>query len=86
MTFEATGPFLLRVMKMMFPAPIFFSQVAAVTKGITMNKYFSAMRFMTVIAYYSFLIHLALKEGCININFLKDLSIGKIQSLIKQGG
>ena len=85
MTFQATSPFLLRVMKMMFPAPIFFSQVAAVTKGITVNKYFSAMGFMTVTTYNPFLIHLALKKGCININFLKNLSIGKIQSLIKQG-
>ena len=84
MAFQATGSLLFRIMEMMLAAAVFFCQVAPVAKCIAVHENFSTVRFMTILADHSFLIHLTLQKGSININLLENLPISKVKSLIQQ--
>ena len=84
MAFQATGSFLFRVVKMMFPATIFFCQVATITEGIAVYEHLSTVRFMTIFTYYTILKHFTLQKGGININLFEYLAICEIESLIQK--
>jgi len=85
MAFQAAGALLFRIVEVVIPASVLFSQVAAVTKGITVYENLPAVWFMAIGTNHTSLVHLALQKGGIYIYFLKDLPVRKIQSLFKQG-
>ena len=43
MALNATGTFLGRIVKMVFPGPVFRGQVTTIAEGISIYKYFPAM-------------------------------------------
>jgi hypothetical protein len=74
----------LRIVEMVLPASILGGHMATVTECIPLDKYFTAVWFMTILAHDSGLVHFSLEKGGIYINLIQDLSVGKIESFLKE--
>jgi len=86
MALETACSLLGGIMKMVFPGAIFTGHMASVAEGIPIHKYFTAMRFMTILANDPGLMHFTLKKGGVNIDLILYLSVREIEILVKQGG
>ena len=59
--------------------------VTIILNVIALNKYLSAVWFVSIGAHHTFLVHFALQEGIIYVNLFQDLTIREIKSLFQQG-
>ena len=81
---KTTGTLFSRIVKMVFSWSVLGSQMTAVTESISIHIYLAAVRLMTILAYHTGFIHLALKEGSIYIDLIFNLTVRKIEVLFQQ--